>query len=67
VWQREHSWPHVDVNVPEDLEFCEFVFSEEFSRSRYEKEAKESGVSIERLVNAKFEEWKCRQCTLKAN
>ena len=56
-WLRDHSHPYVDVNVPGDLEFCEFVYSEGYSLRRYREEARERGVSLEGYIKGKFREW----------
>ena len=56
-WLKDHSHPYVDVNVPGDLEFCEFVYSEGYSLRRYREEARERGVSLEGYIKGKFREW----------
>lgn len=62
-WQKEHSFPWVDVNVPDDLELAEFVMSEGFSRSRFSREARELGIPLEGYILDKFEDWKHAKST----
>ncbi len=58
-WYREHSDPFgfADVNTPDDLLFAEWVLSGSYGLSKFDKEAKELKIPLEKLIWMRFREY----------
>ena len=55
-WMHEHSY-FCAVDVPSDIEFCEFIFSNNYGLTRFREESRKAGIPLTTYTLGKFKEW----------